>query len=223
MHRIDKDILKRIIKEEIKKAIIEEGQNEYQNYMFFQNLQTIKRMVEKMLQLNPQEVDALLSDGHGWAVDHISTAADDVGEVGTWLCNEVGQPSNNMMNENNENNNWETVYTWAKLFSTDNGNFLSKNNITSGVWLKKAIESGKITLQDIDNVTRESDSVKFSELPMVKTLTKNTISESESWKKSGFKSEEEYKKFLDTKMKDMMSKITSDPKLLNVFKRLKDK
>jgi hypothetical protein len=58
---------------------------------------------------------------------------------------------------------------------------------------------------------------------MVKTLTKNTISESESWKKSGFKSEEEYKKFLDTKMKDMMSKITSDPKLLNVFKRLKDK
>jgi hypothetical protein len=215
-------ILKQLIKEEIKN-ILREGENEQQNYMFFQNLHTIKRMVEKMLQLNPHEVDTLLSNGHGWAVDHISTAADDVGEVGTWLCNEVGQPSNNMMNENNENNNWETVYTWAKLFSTDNGNFLSKNNITSGVWLKKAIEGGKITLQDIDNVTRESDGVKFSELPMVKTLTKNTISESESWKKSGFKSEEEYKKFLDTKMKDMMSKITSDPKLLNVFKRLKDK
>ena len=215
-------ILKQLIKEEIKN-ILREGENKHQNYMFFQNLHTIKRMVEKMLQLNPQEVDALLSNGHAWAVDHISTAADDVGEVGTWLCNEVGQPSNNMMNENNENNNWETVYTWAKLFSTDNGNFLSKNNITSGVWLKKAIEGGKITLQDIDNVTRESDGVKFSELPMVKTLTKNTISESESWKKSGFKSEEEYKKFLDTKMKDMMSKITSDPKLLNVFKRLKDK
>jgi len=220
-------ILKQLIKEEIKN-ILREGENEQQNYMFFQNLHTIKRMVEKMLQLNPQEVDALLSNGHAWAVDHISTAADDVGEVGTWLCNEVGQPSNNMMNENNENNNWETVYTWAKLFSTDNGNFLSKNNITSGVWLKKAIEGGKITLQDIDNVTRESDGVKFSELPMLKSLTKNTIpesksAESESWKKSGFKSEEEYKKFLDTKMKDMMSKITSDPKLLNVFKRLKDK
>lgn len=70
----------------------------------------------------------------------------------------------------NESNNWETVYTWAKLFSTDSRNFLSKNNITSGVWLKKAIESGKITPQDIDNVTRESDGTKFSELPMLKTL-----------------------------------------------------
>jgi hypothetical protein len=165
-------ILKQLIKEEIKN-ILREGENEQQNYMFFQNLHTIKRMVEKMLQLNPQEVDTLLSNGHGWAVDHISTAADDVGEVGTWLCNELGQPSNNMMNEaNNENNNWETVYTWAKLFSTDNGNFLSKNNITSGVWLKRDIENGKITLQDIDNVTRESDGVKFSELPMVKSLIK---------------------------------------------------
>lgn len=92
------DILKQIIKEEIKN-ILREGDNEHQNYMFFQNLQTIKRMAEKMLALNPQEVDALLSNGHGWAVDHISTSADDVGEVGTWLCNTVGQKSNNMMNE----------------------------------------------------------------------------------------------------------------------------
>jgi hypothetical protein len=77
-----------------------------------------------------------------------------------------------MMNEGNESNNWNTIYTWAKLFSTDNGNFLSKNNITSGVWFKEAFKSGKITPQDIDKVTRESDGVKFSELPMVKNLIK---------------------------------------------------
>jgi len=34
---------------------------------------------------------------------------------------------------------------------------------------------------------------------------------------------EEYKKFLDDKMKSLLNKITDDPKLLNVFKRLKDK
>lgn len=166
---MNKNILKNLIKEEIKN-ILREGENNHQNYMFFQNLQTIKRMAEKMLALNPHEVDALLSNGHAWAVDHISTAADDVGEVGTWLCNELGQKSNNMMNENNENNDWNTVYNWAKLFSTDNGLFLTKNNITSGIWLKDALKSGKITLQNIDNVTRESDGVKFSELPMVKKL-----------------------------------------------------
>jgi hypothetical protein len=93
-------ILKKLIKEEIKN-ILREGDNEHQNYMFFQNLHTIKKMVEKMLQLNPQEVDTLLSNGHGWAVDHISTSADDVGEVGTWLCNELEQKMNNtsMMSE----------------------------------------------------------------------------------------------------------------------------
>ena len=43
------------------------------------------------------------------------------------------------------------------------------------------------------------------------------------WKKMGFKSEEEYKKFLDDKMKTLLDKIISNPKLLNVFKRLYDK
>lgn len=100
---MNNNTLKKLIKEEIR-SILNEGEHDQQNYMFFQNLHTIKRMVEKMLALNPQEVDALLSNGHAWAVDHISTSADDVGEVGTWLCNELGQQSNNMMTESNSNN-----------------------------------------------------------------------------------------------------------------------
>ena len=44
-----------------------------------------------------------------------------------------------------------------------------------------------------------------------------------NWKKMGFKSEAEYKKFLDDKMKTLLDKIASDPKLLNVFKRLFDR
>ena len=44
-----------------------------------------------------------------------------------------------------------------------------------------------------------------------------------NWKKMGFKSEAEYKKFLDDKMKTLLDKIGSDPKLLNVFKRLFDR
>ena len=97
--------LKSLIKEEIR-FILKEGEHDQQNYMFFQNLHTIKRMVEKMLALNPQEVDALLSNGHAWAVDHISTSADDVGEVGTWMCNELGRDMNNtnMMSESNSRN-----------------------------------------------------------------------------------------------------------------------
>ena len=43
------------------------------------------------------------------------------------------------------------------------------------------------------------------------------------WKKMGFKSEAEYTAFLDKKAKDLIDKITNDPKLLNVFKRLNDR
>ena len=48
---------------------------------------------------------------------------------------------------------------------------------------------------------------------------KNTI----DFKKMGFKTIEEYDKFLNDRMEFMMGKIKSDPKLLNVFKRLNNK
>ena len=43
------------------------------------------------------------------------------------------------------------------------------------------------------------------------------------WKKMGFKTEEEYNQFLKMKLDSMMNQIKNDPKLLNVFKRLKDR
>ena len=82
--------LRRIIREEIRKALTESHENQT-NYMFFQNLHTIKRMTEKMMEMDSQQVDQLLSSGHAWAVDHIATSTDDISEVATWLCNELNQ------------------------------------------------------------------------------------------------------------------------------------
>jgi hypothetical protein len=56
------------------------------NYMFFRNLQTIKTAVDSILQMDPSEVDQMLSAGHDWAVDHIATAKDDVEEVAEFLA-----------------------------------------------------------------------------------------------------------------------------------------
>lgn len=65
------------------------------NYMFFQNLQTIKSAVESMLQMDPAAVDKILSEGHGWAVDHIATSKDDVEEVAGFLTtSDTTQTSN---------------------------------------------------------------------------------------------------------------------------------
>jgi hypothetical protein len=51
------------------------------NYMFFQNLKTIHHAVSELLEMDVTKVDQLLSDGHAWAVDHVSSSADDIEEV----------------------------------------------------------------------------------------------------------------------------------------------
>lgn len=56
-----------------------------ENYMFFQNLKTIRDAVDEMLSLDPKMVDMILSDGHDWANDHIATSKDDIEEVRNFL------------------------------------------------------------------------------------------------------------------------------------------
>jgi hypothetical protein len=59
------------------------------NYMFFGNLKIIKKYVDAMLQMNPDQVQKILSNGHDWAADHVATSKDDVQEVGDFLMNEM--------------------------------------------------------------------------------------------------------------------------------------
>lgn len=55
------------------------------NYMFFTNLQTIKRLVDDMLTMDESEIDKQLTNGHDWASDHISTSKDDIEEIYNFL------------------------------------------------------------------------------------------------------------------------------------------
>jgi hypothetical protein len=65
------------------KGLKEHQENE--NYMFFANVENIHRMCEELLKMDKSEVDQILSDGHGWATDHIATSKDDVEEVYNFL------------------------------------------------------------------------------------------------------------------------------------------
>ena len=60
------------------------------NYMFFQNLKTIQHAVSELLNMDSAQVDKLLSNGHAWAVDHITTSADDVEEVYHFITTSMG-------------------------------------------------------------------------------------------------------------------------------------
>jgi len=67
-------------------SLKENHDGDVQNYMFFGNLKTIKRLVDEMLEMDEAEVDAMLTNGHNWALDHIATSKDDVEEVFNFLA-----------------------------------------------------------------------------------------------------------------------------------------
>jgi hypothetical protein len=57
---------------------------ETENYMFFGNLETMKNMIDDLLQMDESEIDSILSE-HDWASDHISVAAENLEHVYNFL------------------------------------------------------------------------------------------------------------------------------------------
>ena len=57
---------------------------EQENYMFFSNIENIHSMCQSIMEMNKNNVDAILSE-HNWALDHIATSADDIEEVYQFL------------------------------------------------------------------------------------------------------------------------------------------
>lgn len=56
-----------------------------QNYMFFENLEQISRDIDKLMSLDKEKIDAIISNGHDWVGEHITTAKDDIEEVTNFL------------------------------------------------------------------------------------------------------------------------------------------
>jgi len=63
----------------------------HENYMFFGNLEQIKRQIEMLLEMDPKKVDMILQNGHNWAVDHVATSKDDIEEVFNFLKGEMDE------------------------------------------------------------------------------------------------------------------------------------
>ena len=66
---------------------------EYQNYMMFQNLKQIRDHVDKLLSMDLKVIDELISNGHDWAADHITTSKDDIEEVFHFIKTHVDKES----------------------------------------------------------------------------------------------------------------------------------
>lgn len=68
---------------------------EQQNYMFFGNLETMKNMIDDLLQMDESKIDAILSE-HDWASDHISVSAENLEHVYNFLKNHDNPDQNSM-------------------------------------------------------------------------------------------------------------------------------
>ena len=78
MKNLDR-IIRRVLREE------EHGSS---RYMFFSNLQQMRRQCDLLLDLDQQMVESILENGHDWAQDHISEAKNNMDQVFDFLMNE---------------------------------------------------------------------------------------------------------------------------------------
>ena len=71
----------------IKKVLREE--HDSSRYMFFSNLEQMKRQCEILLDMDHNMVEDILENGHDWAQDHISEAKNNMDQVFDFLMNET--------------------------------------------------------------------------------------------------------------------------------------
>jgi hypothetical protein len=96
--------MKKVIKlseTELKNLVLralKEAEHEHNRYMFFSNLEQMKRQAERLLELDQDKIHAILENGHDWADDHITVAKENLDQVFDFMMNEInGEDDEDMM------------------------------------------------------------------------------------------------------------------------------
>jgi hypothetical protein len=154
MKRITESQLNRLVK----KIVREADHGNIQNYMFFSNLEQIKRQAELLLELDPMEIEKIIQNGHDWADDHITVAKENLDQVFDFMMNETqyndyeeedmvmmeGEISEKKKKNTPTNPKlWKSALTWAKSrykvcpSAYCNGAAVKRYNSQGGKWKKK--------------------------------------------------------------------------------------
>jgi hypothetical protein len=70
------------------RKVLREEERGSSRYMFFSNLQQMRRQCDLLLDLDQEMVESILENGHDWAQDHISEAKNNMDQVFDFLMNE---------------------------------------------------------------------------------------------------------------------------------------
>jgi hypothetical protein len=71
------------------RKVLKETQERSTRYMFFSNLEQMKRQCEMLLDMDQSTIEEILGNGHDWAQDHISEAKNNMDQVFDFLMNEI--------------------------------------------------------------------------------------------------------------------------------------
>lgn len=83
----------------IKKHITKLVEQKTGNYMFFSNLEQIKRQCELLLELDKNTVNEILNNGHDWADDHITVSKENMDQVFDFMMNHTKGDNNTEIDE----------------------------------------------------------------------------------------------------------------------------
>lgn len=98
--RLTEKQLKDIIMSEMDNHMGQETQsNDYHDrgdrYMFFSNLEQMRRQCDMLLDLDHNMIEEILDNGHDWAQDHIAEAKNNMDQVFDFLMNETKRDTMN--------------------------------------------------------------------------------------------------------------------------------
>ena len=71
------------------RRVLKEERMEMKRYMFFSNLEQIRRQADLLLDLDHSQIEDILEDGHDWADDHITVSKENLDQVFDFLMNET--------------------------------------------------------------------------------------------------------------------------------------
>jgi hypothetical protein len=83
--RLTESDLNRLVKRVLNESHEERGDR----YMFFSNLEQMKRQCEILLEKDRGMIEEILDDGHDWAQDHIAESKNNMDEVFDFMMNHI--------------------------------------------------------------------------------------------------------------------------------------
>jgi hypothetical protein len=69
--------------------VIQEADHDNDRYMFFSNLEQIKRQADMLLDMDKEVLHQIIENGHDWAQDHVATAKENMDLIFDFFMNEI--------------------------------------------------------------------------------------------------------------------------------------